>query len=138
VVGACPSRLQQEEELGRRVGLPRAYGQPVGRELTGRVLAPSSGEGIDHRAHLDIDQPGQPDHRLPPCARQGPRYSTSPEIDVSDRAFGERLLHTDVGDHHAPAWFQDAEDLAIGAKLVGAEVDDAVADDDVSPFVFDR
>ena len=47
----------------------------------------------------------------------------------------EAIFGDDVGDAYAAAWREDAEGFCEDARLVGAEVDDAVGDDDVDGLI---
>jgi len=55
-----------------------------------------------------------------------------------ERALGNRLLDTHIGNHHPAARPKNAGDLTTHADLVRAEVEHAIADHHVGPPTFDR
>jgi hypothetical protein len=57
-----------------------------------------SGERVDCRADLDVDEPGLFEHLLPTCARQATGDSTGPQVDVALRCFGNGSSCGDVGE----------------------------------------
>jgi len=109
-----------------------------GPELASLLLAAGTGEGIDLSSQLYLDETRSADNRLPPCTRQGTGDSACPEIDVLERSCGDGFLDTDVGDRHTAARSKDPTDLLVDPELVGAQIDDAVGDDDVGPLGLDR
>ena len=127
--------------MGREVHSSRLPGEErvtVDLELAGLLFSTRTAESIDRRTDPDINEPDVLKHLLPGCARQTTGNSRRPEIDVADRRFGYGLAIRDVGKLQTAARAQDAEDFGEDRALVGAQVDHAVADDDIGPAVFDR
>jgi hypothetical protein len=77
-------------------GSTRSYRIAERPDFACALLAASTCEGVDGVGQLDINEAGARDDCLPPCTRQGPRDSTSPEGDVSQCIRGHRPLKTDV------------------------------------------
>jgi len=106
-------------------------------EQTRLALPASAAEGINGRADVDLDEPAFFQHIPPACARQATSNSISPKVDVADRRFRHGLSGCDVGELQASARLQHPDDLVEDAAFVGAQVDDAVADDDIRPAGLD-
>ena len=102
------------------------------------ALPAGATKGVDGRSDLDIDKTALLKHMPPACARQATGNSIGPKVDVAQRARGDLLAVRNVGELQAPARFQHAHDFGEDLPLVGAEVDDAVADNDIGPAVLDR
>jgi len=71
-----------------------------GAELAGALFSASACERVERIGQLNVDEPGAAYHCLPPCARQGARDSTSPEIDVTKRLLWDGALEADIRHRH--------------------------------------
>ena len=120
--------------MGREVHSSRVT---VDLELAGLLFSTRAAEGIDPRTDPDINEPDVFQHLLPGCARQTTGNSGRPEIDVPDRRLGYGFAVCDVSELEPSTWTQDAVDFRECRLLVSAKVDDAIANDDVRPPVFD-
>ena len=107
-------------------------------EQTRLALPASAAEGINGRADLYFDEAAFFQHPPPACARQATGNSVSPQVNIADSRFRHCLAGCDVGELQSSARTQHPHDLAKDAVLVGAKVDDAVADDDIGLTVLDR
>ena len=104
-----------------------------------RLALPTSlPEGINRRAYIDIYETTLFQHPPPACARQATGNSVGPEVDVADSPFRHGLAGCDVGKLQSPTGPQHPHNLIEDAALVGAEIDDAVADDNIGPTTLDR
>src|ERR1700730_7787105 len=101
------------------------------------ALPARAAEGVNRRTDLDLNETALLKHLPPACARQATGNSIGPKVDVADRCFRHGLTGRDIGELQASAGLQHPHDLAEAAALVGAKVDDAVADDDIGPAGFD-
>ena len=102
------------------------------------ALPTSAAEGINGGADLDFVEPAFFQYTPPACARQATGNSVRPEIDVADRGFRHRFTSSDIGELQSPARMQHSHDLFEDAAFVGTKIDDAVADDNIGPTIFDR
>ena len=89
-------------------------------------------------ADLDVDESRFFEHLLPARTGQPAGDSAGPEVDVAQRLGWNGPAVGDVGELQPAARAEHAADLGEHGALVGAEVDDAVGDDDVGPAVVDR
>src|SRR5215471_21182613 len=74
----------------------------------------------------------------PACARQATGDSVGPQVDVAERPGRNLLAVRDVGELEPPIRFQYTHNFGEDPALVGAKIDDAVADDGIRRAVFDR
>ena len=83
------------------------------------------------RADLDVDEANGREARFVLCKRQ--RAGNAADVAPARGALlgRERVVGDDIADADPPAGSKDAGDLAEDRRLVGREVDDAVADHDV-------
>ena len=102
------------------------------------ALAAGTTERVNRRADLNIDKPTLLKHMPPACARQATGDSVGPQVDAAERSCWNLLAVRDVGKLQTPARPQHPHDFSKDATLVGAEVDDAVADHGIGPTVLDR
>ena len=117
----------------------------MGAEIdTERAKAGSRGllrcaiEHLGPPGQLEILETGRDYNRFQLCFQQSAGDSALPQIDVPLGAIRYRLLHHDVADLDAPSRLQHPVHFLEDRDLVGAEVDDAVGDDEVGPAVVDR
>lgn len=122
-------------ELSGRLARPNRV--TIRAVLSGLVFAARPCERINGWAEFDIRETGSCYDRLPSCTRQGTRDSTGPKIDIAKRTFRDRLVDTNVRDQHSAAGTQHAGDFPADAELIRAQVDHAVADDDIGPTILD-
>jgi len=127
-----------DSELRLRSWLLRPEGVTKNLEQTRLALPASAAEGINRRANIDIDEPAFLQHPPPACARQATGNSIGPKVDVARRGFRHDLTGCDVGELQPPTRLEHPHDLSEDPALIGAQVDDAVADDDISPTILDR
>jgi hypothetical protein len=102
------------------------------------ALPTGTAEGVNRRADVDLNEPAVFQHASPACARQATGDSIGPQVNVTDRRFRHSLAGCDVGELQPSAGAQHPHDLVEDAALVGAEVDDTVANDDIGPTILDR
>lgn len=106
-------------------------------EATGVSLPSGIREGVRRASDGDVREPDLFQDFLPACARQAASNSGGPEIDVSEGSFRHRPSVSDIGELEAAPRPKDTENLVKRRALVGAEIDHAIADDDVGPAGFD-
>jgi len=97
-----------------------------------------AGKHVDHLAERDVDKAGIADHIQVLLHEERPCDSTGPEVNVRACFVRDRELDHHVGYLHVSTRFEDAKHFAIHRFFVRAEVDDAIADDDVHGSVGDR
>src|SRR6516165_4108435 len=107
-------------------------------EQSGLALPASVPESVNSRTYIDLDEPAFFQQTPPACARQATGNSVGPQIDVADGRFRHNLAGGDVGELQPSTGAQHSHNLIEDTTLVGAEVNDAVADDDIGPTVLDR
>src|SRR6516162_2576459 len=107
-------------------------------EQSGLALPASVPESVNWRTYIDLDEPAFFQQTPPACARQGTGNSVGPQIDVADGRFRHNLAGGDVGELQPSTGAQHSHNLVEYTTLVGAQVDDAVADDGIRPTVLDR
>ena len=119
----------------RSSGLPGEHGHAARVELgsVGFVLAP--GKDIHFVRHDHVDEAGEREYLPPLCFQQSTGNSATPEFDVVLRLLRHFFVDEDVTDLDPASWLEDAEHLPEYGGLVGAEVDDAVTDDDIRETV---
>ena len=88
-------------------------------------------KGVNRRPDPFIDETALLKHMPPACPRQATGNSVGPKVDVADRRFRHGLARRDVGKLQTPTWPKHSHDFGEDPALVGAKVDDAVADHDV-------
>src|SRR5712692_9159030 len=81
-------RLRRLTQSGLPIGVAlrrftRPNGIAVRPKLPCLVFSTSTGEGVDARTKLHVNEPSASDHRFPSCTRQGTGNSTGPEVDVT-------------------------------------------------------
>src|SRR5262245_41136265 len=101
------------------------------------ALPASATEGVNGRTYIDVYETTFFQHPPPACARQATGDSVGPEVDVADRRFRYRLSGGDVSKLQLSTWAEHAEDFVEHTALVGAKVDDAVADEHIGTRVLD-
>src|SRR5689334_6276720 len=104
-------------------------------ERAGVRLAPRSTEGVDGGADRDVDEAGLVEQATPVVDGLAAGDAPRPEVDRAHGLFGQRYAVGDVGELDAATGPEGPEGLGEDGGLVGAEVDDAVGDDDVRPAV---
>ena len=115
----------------RSQGLSREDRHAPGAELGGIGFVLASGEDIDFVRHHGVRK-ARGRERLPPlCFQQSTGNSATPEVDVVARILRHLFVDQDVADLDTSAGFEHTEHFAEDGRLVGAEVDDAIADDHV-------
>ena len=140
----CPSGERDHPAWSRsrnRIELLRLMGyERIAKDLEQPRLALATGttERINRRTDGDLDEPAFLQHLPPACARQATGNSVGPKVDVADRRFRHGLAGCDVGELQSSARAQHPHDLFEDAAFVGAEIDDAIADDDIGPTILDR
>jgi len=102
------------------------------------ALPARAAEGVNRRTDLDLNETAMLKHLPPACARQATSNSVGPEIDIADCCFWHGLTGRYVGELQPPARAQHPHNLVKDPVFVGAEVDDAIADDDIGPTILDR
>src|SRR6266566_5579235 len=102
------------------------------------ALTASTTKGVNRRANVDLNEPAFFQHTPPACARQATGNSVGPQVDVADSGFRHRLACGNVGELQPSTRAQHPHNLVEDTALVGAEIDDAIADDDIGPTVVDR
>jgi hypothetical protein len=102
------------------------------------ALPTGTTERVNRWAYIDVDETAFFKHPPPACARQATGNSIGPKVDVADLCFRHGLTGRDIGELQASARLQHPHDLTEDAALVGAKVDDAVADDDIGPGGLDE
>ena len=117
----------------RLLRLSGEKGVAIDLEQPGFAFAPGATERVDRGSYHDTFEPAFLKHLPPACARQATGNSIGPKVDVADRCFRHGLARRDIGELQASARLQHPRDLTKDAALVGAKVDDAVADDDICP-----
>jgi hypothetical protein len=80
---------------------------------------------------MDVYESRVLEHRFPLCFQQSTGDSAAPEVNVILRVLRDFLVHDYVRDLDPPAGLEHAVDLLHHHHLVGAKVDDAVADYDI-------
>ena len=95
------------------------------------ALAAGAAEGINRRADPNIDETALLEHMPPACARQAAGNSVGPQVDIAEGTCRNLLAVGDVGELQAPTRFQNAHHFGEDSALVGAQIDDAVANDDI-------
>ena len=114
--------------LSRRVcqkGIAKHLEQP------GLAFTAGTAKGVNRRADPDIDKTAFFKHMPPACARQATGNSVGPQVDIAEGACRNLLAVRDVGKLQASTRPQNTQDFSKDLALVGAQVDDAVADYDV-------
>ena len=106
-------------------------------EQTSLLLAVGTFEGVDRWTNPNVDETDLGQHFLPGCTRQTTGNSSHPQVNVFERRFGDRLAVRNVGKLESPAWAQHTPYFGEHGSFIGAQIDDAVADDDIGPVVFD-
>src|SRR5216684_6917166 len=124
--GEALSRLAPKERIS------------VNLEPPGILLAVGSAESVGRRADPHVDETDFLHDRPPAFARKATGNSSGPKIDVLDGRSGDRLAVGNVGELQMSARAQYAPDLLEHLLLVDAQVDDAIADDDVGPAILHR
>lgn len=115
----------------RSDGLAGEYGHAPGAELRGIGFVFASRKDIHFVRHHRVHEARECE-RLPPlCLQQSTGNSAAPEVDVIARVLRNLLVDEDVANLHSSAGLEHTEHLAEDGRLVRAEVDDTVADDDV-------
>ncbi len=99
------------------------------------VFAP--GEDIDFVRQDNFRETGLRQHLAPLCFQQSTGNSAAPEFDVALRLLRHFDMDEDVAHLDAPAGLEYTEHLAKDGWLIGAEVDHAVADDNVGDAIRD-
>jgi hypothetical protein len=102
------------------------------------ALTAGAAKGINRRPDLDIYETTLLKHMPPACARQATGNSVGPQVDVAESSCWNLLAVRDVGKLQTPTWPQHPHDLGKDLALVGAQIDDAIADHNVGPPIFDR
>src|SRR5882672_6703116 len=105
-------------------------------EQTSLLLAVGTLEGVDRWTNPNVDETDLGQHFLPGCTRQTTGNSSRPQVNF-ERRFGDRLAVRNVGKLESPAWAQHTPYFGEHGSFVGAQIDDAVANDDIRPVVFD-
>ena len=105
-------------------------------EQTSLLLAVGTLKGVDRWTHPNVDETDLGQHFLPGCTRQTTGNSSRPQVNF-ERRFGDRLAVRNVGKLESPAWAQHTPYFGEHGSFVGAQIDDAVANDDIRPVVFD-
>ena len=85
-----------------------------------------AGETVEPFGDCDVGEAGVRKRGDKLCFQQSAGDSSGPEIDILSRVFRELGSDHDVGDLHAPSWFQHAPDLGDGRLLIGHQVQHAV------------
>jgi hypothetical protein len=93
--------------------------------LCGRFLARPR-ETIESPDGADIVESRRGKHLDELCLQQSAGDSTSPEIDVTERALGQHFPDDDVGDLRVSAGLQDTGDLRDCFVFVGYEIQHAI------------
>ena len=111
----------------RKSGLAGLEVDARGLEQTGAVLVFRTLEGFESLpGDGETGESGLFHNRFELCFQQAAGNSPGPQVDVVAHFVRDRFVHQDVGDLHASARLEDAENLPEHAGLVGAEVDHAV------------
>ena len=76
-------------------------------------------------------EPGVLQHPFPLCFQQSTGDSAAPEVYIVLRILRDLLVDDDVRDLDSSARLEHPVDLLHDCHLIRAEVDDAVADDDI-------
>src|SRR5258708_16925992 len=124
--GEALSRLASKERIA------------VNLEPPSILLAVGSAECVGRRADPHVDEADFLHDRPPAFARKATGNSSGPKIDVLDGRSGDRFAVGNVGELQMSARTQYAPDLLEHLLLVDAQVDDAIADDDVGPAIRHR
>ena len=95
-------------------------------------------ERIDRRPDLHLDEADFLQHLLPGCTRQTTGNSRCPEIDILNCRLGHRPSVCDIRELQMAARPQHPMNLPEHHPLVGAQIDHAIADDDIRPPGLDR
>lgn len=107
-------------------------------ELTGLLFTAGTSKRVTGRPNLDVDKSGLLEHSLPARARQAAGNSSRPQVNVADRRLRYGFPVCDISELQPSARAQHTEDLRKDPTLVGAQIDNSVADDHVGPRVLDR
>jgi hypothetical protein len=127
----------ENDEFARRfshVGSPWLSGEEwvsIHLEQTSLLLAVGTLEGVDRWTNPNVDETDLGQHFLPGCTRQTTGNSSRPQVNVFERRFGDRLAVRNVGKLESPAWAQHTPYFGEHGSFIGAQIDDAVADDDI-------
>ena len=108
---ACVQILRSwTTEIGQRaLGLFRAKGfsgpkvDPQSAEARRARRLGSAGEHLCPPRDLEVDKPSGHDRGFKLSLEESAGDSTLPEIDISSRTLGHRLLHQDISDLEAPS-----------------------------------
>ena len=97
----------------------------------GFAFPAGTAKGVNRRADPDIDKTALLKHMPPACTRQATGNSVGPQVDIAEGACWNLLAVRDVGKLQASTRPQNTQDFSKDLTLVGAQVDDAVADYDI-------
>jgi hypothetical protein len=106
-------------------GIAKHFEQP------GLDFTAGTAKGVNRRPDPDIDKTALLKHMAPACARQATGNSVGPQVDIAEGACRNLLAVRNVGKLKASTRPQNTQDFSKDLALVGAQVDDAVADHDV-------
>ena len=109
----------------------------VDGEQSRLVLTTRTLEGVDWRSNFDVKKAGLFQHSLPACTRQSTGNSTRPKIDILDRGFGHGFAVRHISELKPSTPTQNTVDFGECCLLVGAKIDDAIADNHVCPSIID-